>query len=356
MHIPVIKGIQAGKVFYSGKVTFIELVRMFNLYDKSIPVELKAQRALDEGRAKAISKYILSNPDTYIIPAITASCDSTMHFEAMGEGQDMGLLQIPFTARLLVNDGQHRRKGIELALDEWPDLADESVTVSIYCDQGLKQAKQTFCDLNHKPVKPSSSLCLLYDQRNVYSRWILEVLEKRPAIKTRVDMENAAPGKKSDKLWSFIAFHTFVTLLTGVNGKNISTKTDVDLASKAAFVLDFLDKLETTLPMWKEMLDCSVSAEEIRNNYVHSHAVFLNALGMFGARLKDLDQMERLAIIYPSKTSPTWENRCVNRGKMQKNTDGIKTTAAVLMKCCGVEMPDDIARLDALCSGGAHAD
>ena len=129
----------------------------------------------------------------------------------------------------------------------------------------------------------------------------------------------------------------------------------MDLGSKTSFVLEFVNALGT-IPMWNEMLVGMVSAEEMRNDYILSHAVFLNALGTFGAKLDDITKMEGLSIVSPSKTSPMWENRCINRGKMQKNGDGIKSTAAVLMKCCGVEMPPEIARLDALCVGGTYAE
>ena len=41
-------------------------------------------------------------------------------------------------ARLLINDGQHRRKAIEKALEERPDIGYESISVVFFEDKGIK--------------------------------------------------------------------------------------------------------------------------------------------------------------------------------------------------------------------------
>lgn len=112
-----------------------------------MPAELRAQRNLNETRAKAIANYILSNPD-YVLPAITASCDASMTFDLLNEQHAVGLLQIPLDATLLINDGQHRRRGIEIALQDNPSLADHAVSVTIFYDRGLHASQQMFADIN----------------------------------------------------------------------------------------------------------------------------------------------------------------------------------------------------------------
>lgn len=346
---PATRGTQAGKDFFSTTVAFKYLVRLFRFDDEFVPAQLRAQRTLNETRAKAIAQYILDNPDTYVLPAITASCDASMVFQPMSEEHAIGILQIPITANLLVNDGQHRRRGIELALLENPLLADHAVPVMIMFDQGLAYSQQIFSDINSNSSKPSGSLNALYDLRNKYSRWILDILEKRPAYKARIDMENASPGKKSPHLWSLVAFHSFINHLSGVTERNIETLANLDRMTEE--VLAFMDKLDT-IPLWSAMLKGEMSAESVRDNYIISHAVFLSALGILGTYTKDLSQLDGLANVDPSKASDLWKGRSVVAGRMVKTSTGVRSTAAQLMNLCGIPLPADLAAINDLCEGG----
>jgi DNA sulfur modification protein DndB len=346
---PATRGIQAGKAFFSTTVQFKYLVRLFRFDDEFVPAQLRAQRTLNETRAKSIADYILSNPDTYVLPAITASCDSSMTFKELNDEHAIGILQIPLDACLLINDGQHRRRGIELALQENPLLADHAIPVMIMFDQGLAFSQQVFSDINSRASKPSGSLNALYDLRNPFARWILDILDKRPAYKARIDMENASPGKKSSQLWSLVAFHAFVNMLTGVNEKNIKSLASLD--RKTDEVLAFLDHLNT-IPLWSGMLNGEMSAEAVRDNYIISHAVFLHALAILGSYVSDLSQLDGLAKVDPSKASDSWKGRSVVAGKMIKTTTGVKSTAAQLMNICGLDLPEDLATINALCEEG----
>ncbi|MGH8359281.1 MAG: hypothetical protein ACRESF_17470, partial [Pseudomonas sp.] len=101
---------------------------------------------------------------------------------------------------------------------------------------------------------------------------------------------------------------------------------------------------------------------------VIGHAVFLEALGIFGREalfagtyLTPIDRdakvidpsrarwhsMQRLAAVETSKGDAMWENRCVVLGKMQKTTDGTKSTAATLLKIAGLSLPEDLAAVNA---------
>jgi len=343
---PATSGMQADKEFYTATIPFKYLVRLFKFDDEGVPADLRAQRKLNDSRAAAIADYILQNPRTFVMPAITASCDDRMSFTTLSTEHGIGLLQIPIDACLLINDGQHRRRGIELAMRENPDLAEQSVSVTLFYDQGLHASQQMFADINSNANKPSGSINALYDLRNPYSQWVLNILEQRPAIKARIDLEAASPAKTSSNLWSLVAIHKFVGMLTGISEKNIGRIPD--LTVKTAEVVAFLDGLGV-IPCWKPMLEGTMGAEEVRERFVISHAVFLHALGLLGSRMEDHSQLAGLAGLDPAKSSTMWHNRCVVQGKMRKTTDGIKSTAAVLMRLCGIELPEEIAQLDVLC-------
>lgn len=343
---PATKGRQAGRDFFTATIPYKYITRLFSFNGEEVPADLRAQRKLNDARAIAIGEYITQNLDTYVLPAITASCDQSMTFEQISEIHPVGILHIPMDAKLLINDGQHRRKGIEFALRENPALAEESVSVTIYYDRGLSAAQQVFSDINSNASKPSGSINALYDLRNPFSRWVMGILDQRPLIKARIDMEAASPAKSSSNLWSLVAFHTFISTMTGANAKNIGKQPN--LQAVTARVLAFLDGLET-IPLWKGMLSGEMSAESMREQYVISHAVFLHALGLLGSHIADASQLAGLAQVDPNKSSKQWQDRCVVQGKMRKTTDGVKSTACVLMDLCGIELPEDMKTLDALC-------
>ena len=108
-----IRGIQAGREFYVGMCPLKIIPKLFIFNDYDIPPELRAQRVLSEYRISPIKNYILNNPDDYIFSSLTTSVDGTMKFipaASLGQGGKLGRLYINMESRLLINDGQHKRK------------------------------------------------------------------------------------------------------------------------------------------------------------------------------------------------------------------------------------------------------
>ncbi|MDZ5605295.1 DNA sulfur modification protein DndB [Pseudomonas sp. RP23018S] len=365
--VPAVRGIQARGEFYLAQIPYPILAKLFVFDEEAVPAELRAQRVLNKKRGEAISDYLLENRDDYVLPALTASVDTRMAFEPMGGVSQLGMLHIPMSATMLINDGQHRRHAIELALRSDPTLQNETAPVQIHFDQGLKKSQQMFADINSKAVKPSSALNALYDQRNPYNGWIQCMLGAMPEIKKRIDFENSTPGPRSYKLWSLIAFKKFVTLLTGVNEKTIGQQEKQRLDAASGLVERFLAECGQHLPNWAQMIESKIAAYDIRETMVIGHAVFLEALGIFGRvalfhgnrliefnryeKVLDPDRanwmvMEKLVNINSAKLDPMWENRCVVLGKMQKTTDGTKSTAAKLLQLTGVPLPEDLASVN----------
>ncbi|MGC0155728.1 DNA sulfur modification protein DndB [Chromobacterium vaccinii] len=355
---PAVRGIQAGREYYVAQVPYGVLAKLFVFDEEVVPAEHRAQRVLSQRRANDISDYMVSNLKDYVLPALTASVSAEMAFEPValpGASDRVGMLSIPMSATLLINDGQHRRKGIELAIAQQPELTKETIAVTIYFDRGLERSQQMFADINARQVKPSSAINALYDRRNPFNGFVLTTLDRLPKIKARVDFENATPGAKSYKLWSLVVIKKFVTLLTGCTEKNI---TDLDEATRDRFITvieRFFAECAQHIPQWSAMIENRVAASQVREEWVIGHAVWLEALGMFGKRLitgatsaDDInwETMQGLATIDPMKTATMWEGRCVVLGKMQKTSDGVKLSAAQMFKACGLRMPSDLDELE----------
>jgi hypothetical protein len=89
-----------------------------------------------------------------------------------------------------------------------------------------------------------------------------------------------------------------VTLLTGLSEKTITGLSDDDeLMDCADLVREFLEGCEY-IPQWGDMVSGKIAASDVRENFVIGHAVFLEALGMFG----------REALFYGTHLSPQEKN------------------------------------------------
>ena len=56
-------------------------------------------------------------------------------------------------AKILINDGQHRKAAILAAIKENPEIENETISVVFYQDLGLARSQQMFTDLNKHAVK-----------------------------------------------------------------------------------------------------------------------------------------------------------------------------------------------------------
>ncbi|WP_257291416.1 DNA sulfur modification protein DndB [Endozoicomonas sp. ONNA1] len=352
---PAVRGIQAGKEYYTAQVPIKHLIKLFRFDEEEVPVELRAQRKLNEKRAKSIAQYMLDNPANYVLPAITACVSAAMSFEptpVAGASDRLGLLNIPLEAMMLIVDGQHRRRGAELAVRECPELKNESLAVTLYYDQGLRSNQQMFSDINCSAVKPSTAISAVYNHRCEFGLFIKELLNEMPEIKSRIEMETTSVGKQSYKLWSLISVQKFIYHLFGLN-KNSFPEVVVDTEYSTASEMrkqyikitkELFENLKV-IPQWAAMISGSIPAPDVRDNFVIGHAVFLEAIGQFAGQYickyergneVDWSHFEKLSNLDVMRSSDLWNGRCVLLGKMNKTADGVKGTAAQLCKALGL--------------------
>ena len=90
---PAIKGVQAGKNYYTVMVPHKLLVKIFVSDSDDVSPEFRAQRRLNESRIPAIKKYILDNRENYVFSALAASIDGEFEFEPYPGQKDIGILR-----------------------------------------------------------------------------------------------------------------------------------------------------------------------------------------------------------------------------------------------------------------------
>lgn len=341
---PALRGIQAGREFFVSMCPLRLIPKMFLFDEDELVPELRAQRVLNKGRLPELTRYIVDNPAGYVFSALTASIDAGIRFEASGQpthGERVGLLRVPMNARFVINDGQHRRAAIELALRERPELADESIAVVFFLDAGLKRSQQMFADLNRHAVRPSPSIGILYDHRDEDAAIVREMVLTSDIFRGLIEMERTALAVRSRKLFTLSGLYSGTcALLRGRCSER------VEAVEKARA---FWEACAEVIPDWQAVRDRRASAGELRREYIHSHGIALQALGLAGNRLlvqePDPDISKRLEPLrdldWARANTALWEGRAMVGGRMSRSSANVILTANVLMQRLGVELPHE---------------
>lgn len=355
LEFPAIQGVQAGRRYYVSMCPLRHIPRIFLFDEEELVPELRAQRTLNKGRVPEISRYIVENRNDYVFSAITASVDGDLEFtpyDGDGTGGRVGSLRIPLAARFIINDGQHRRAAIESALREQPDLAEETIAVVFFHDRGLERCQQMFADLNRHAVRPSRSLGVLYDQRDVLAHVTRLVVAQDPLLRELVEMERSTLSARSRRLFTLSAVYGATkALLEG-------TELDVDEAGQKA--AEYWREVAKSFPEWEAVRARRMSSGEIRRDFLHSHAVVLQALGRVGNALlwesggkgwkRQLRKLRSLD--WSRSNSKLWEGRALSAGRVSKAGQHVRLTTNLIKHHLGLPLsPEDQRVEDAFLRG-----
>ena len=143
---PALKGTQSGLTFYTVMSSYNDLNKNFIFDDHDLPIELRQQRALNEGRAAAFANYIKENPETYVTGAVVGTIDDRVKFIPLESpfvsNDSVGLLQFDSDMKICLVDGQHRQRGIGSAVDENPNIGSEELPIVLYTADSIKRKQQ----------------------------------------------------------------------------------------------------------------------------------------------------------------------------------------------------------------------
>ncbi len=344
-----LRGIQAQREFYVAMCPLKIIPKLFIFNDFDIPPEIRAQRTLRNSRIPALKNYILNNPLDYTFSSLTASVDGIMKFipaASLGENGKLGRLYINMDSKLLINDGQHRRKAIEEALKEKPELGHEMISVVFFQDKGLKRSQQMFSDLNQNAVKPTKSLNILYDHRDKFSSFIVSMVNSIDIFRDRVELEQTSLSNRAKKSFTLNGISDATKHLLGISkSRKISE-------SEEKFVKEYWTKVSENIPEWGLLMDGSVTASTLRKQFVHAHTNLLNALGIVGNVLINeypsdwKIKIKKLQNIDWSRENSDWEGRLLIKGRMLKNKLGIELAANDILKHCGVKLSQSRLRYE----------
>jgi DNA sulfur modification protein DndB len=332
---PAIRGIQARREFYVSMCPLRLIPKIFLFDEEELAPEVRAQRVLNKGRIPALARYILDNPDDYVFSALTASVDGEMQFDPVadeGPGMRLGQLRISMDSQFVINDGQHRRAAIEAALRDNSDLGDETIAVVFFHDAGLSRCQQMFADLNRHAVRPGRSLGVLYDHRDEMASLVKLLALKSAVFHGFVEMESSTLSARSRKLFTLSALYSATNAL--LQELDLTAKEAKDLAGTYWRAVDAL------IPEWNLVRNRTLTASDVRRQYLHSHGVALHALGRVGNALLQESrdpkrwqpQLDPLKEVDWSRGNPEWSGRTILAGRVSKGHQNVVLTVNYLKR------------------------
>lgn len=349
---PAIRGIQAGREYYIS-ICPLKLIPKIFIYDEStLPPQLRAQRTLNRARIPEIAQYLVNNPKDYVFSAISASISGApVSFIPAGDNgmeTKIGAVVIPMDAQFIINDGQHRRAAIEAALTERPELGNDTIAVVFFLDAGLKRSQQIFSDLNRHAVRPTKSISILYDYRDPFARFVLELAGTLSIFKGFTELEKTTISNRSIKMFTLSSLYQGTQELLNKKKKIKSVSSE-----EKNLAYEFWIEITLNIPHWEQLINNKVLSSELRTEFVHAHGLALHALGIMGHTLIEQhpddwkQQLQQLQQIDWSRSNEqVWEGRAMNNGRISKAQMNLTLTANYLKQIMNLTLTTEEEKVE----------
>ena len=343
--LPVLRGTIGGRQYYSLLISLSEIPHLFKFNDwEHCTPELRAQRVLNKARVPDITRYMLENEDGYLFSSITASYSCPVKFVSSAENAEVGTLEMELeNVEFIINDGQHRCAAIAAALKENPALGKEKISVLLFETESMDRLQQMFSDLNRFVQQTSKSLGMLYDRRDNLSALTMELTDEVEVFRDMVDKEKVTIPRRSPKLFTISALYEANEELLG---KKIAEQGSPVYAEMLKGAVEYWTELSKIIGDWQRVKNGELSASELRQEKINTHAVVLRALGGVGRtllakyperwklKLKLLEKIDWRKSV-GSSANPLWDDVCITAGSVVSNRQARAATLAVLLREIG---------------------
>ena len=193
--------------------------------------------------------------------------------------------------------------------------------------------------MNKHAIKTSNSISELYDSRDDLAVVTRKVVSSVKFINAFTDKEKDNLGKFSSNLFTLNMFYNA--------NKKIVQRVDVDTECER-FLIEFWSCVSENIVQWKELLKKEISKVDLRENYIITQAVVIQALGRVGnyffmhqksnmhAMLKQLQNIDW------KRSSPQWHLRTIRaNGRMISSETAVVLTANVIKQSLGIDLDED---------------
>ncbi|MFL5805048.1 MAG: DNA sulfur modification protein DndB [Roseiflexaceae bacterium] len=345
--LPCIRGRQGDSEYYLIQCSARLLPRLFLFNEDEVPLSLRRGRVLDAARVAEIVRHLSPNLQSYTMAPLLASVDCEVNFESLrNDSPDLGYLQIPITARLILNDGQHRRAALQQLLHKGTPIDDDTIPIMLIPDPHLERSAGLYTEFNRYRLQSTLSKRILHDGGDL-AILIRQLADEIPVFQGRTELEKTTISNRSTALFTISAVYQATEALLGINKKAELSPGQVAIAQR------FWQELGEIIPEWQRVINREVAAAYLRQHYVHSHTVTLLAIGMaghdllaahpkdWGDRLRALGQLD-----WSKENTNLWEGRAMVRGKMSKSHDSIRLTAIAIKRSLGLTLSEQEQALE----------
>lgn len=338
---PAVRGTQAGRDYYVTMCPLALVPKLFPVDGIEVAPALRAQRALNAARIPEIARYVRSNAKSYILSALTASLDGKVRFEpsaATDNRTASGTLYVPMAARFLLHDGVHRAAAIGAAVRDQPALGEETISLVLFVDPGLKRAEQIFTDIKSNEARAARSSSILHDHTDELARLTRAVVARVPLFAKHTEMHRTKISNRSLKLFTLSGIYQGTRFLLAASG-------DWSYADRLKLATDFWSAIVDQIPDWERAARGEIAPAELRKNYIHAHALALAAIGRAGRSLIEKypkswqTRIRRLRSLDWSRSNTAlWEGRAMIAGRLSKATTSVVLTGNAIKKQLGVSL------------------
>ena len=348
LSLPVLRGIQAGRQYFIAMCPLGFIVRHLPFPPETLPPEKVIQRQINKSRIPKIADYLVKYFDDYILPPIIASIDGDVSFEPLSEEQDnlqVGIIHIPQSADMIINDGQHRCAAIKHAVDRRPELKMETLGVVFYIDRGVKRARQMFSDLNGHPIRTNRNITTTFDSRPHLSAVTKLTIDRCDILRNRVELFASSCAAGSPRIFTISALDKAHGLLL----KELLTQ---DVAKDAEVCARFWDVLEACLPQVREMVAGKVTAQDIKETYFYPYSIALQALAtsvnqLIKERPRSWERdLAAVGQIDWRRSNSIWEGRAMNAGRLTTGGNHPILTRNLIKRELKLKLSDEERRVE----------
>ena len=345
---PAIRGRQGENDYYLTQCPLRLVPRIFLFDEADVPVTLRQVHSLNAARVREFARYLIAQPSSYILTPLVVAVDDEIEFDPLVDGSPaIGRLRIPMTARMVIQDGQHRWAAVRHALTENPALGDNTVPIMLLPDPHLERSSRIYADLNLAQAKRNLSQRILYDQDSSLAALVRQLVEEIPLFRGLTALDKTTISNRSTALFTLSAVYQATQALLGIG------KRDQVSPAQTAIAREFWEQLGHVIPEWYQVIQGKRSTAQLRKCYVHAHSVTLVAIGMAGRQLVTShpdDWSKRLSRLgeldWSRENTALWEGRAMLRGRMSKARDSVLLTANVVKQTLGLELTEQEQELE----------
>jgi DNA sulfur modification protein DndB len=204
---------------------------------------------------------------------------------------------------------------------------------------------------------------MLYDHRDNLSALTMEVSDQVDVFHGQVDKEKVTIPLRSPNLFTISALYEANEELLG---KNIAKKGSTVYVEILKTAVEYWTELSKIIGDWQKVKNGELSAAELRQEKINTHAVVLRALGGVGrtllakypagwqAKLKLLENIDWRKSV-DSRANPLWDDVCITAGSVVSNRQARAATLAVLLREIGESPNGKGANRESAEVNSAHA-